>query len=105
MSIFDSISQFGSIISDRVNSAFDTSNHGFLDGNFDDFQMGFNRIGGIVPNVIANNVDIISKGAGRGFNNVLNPLSTNPSFYLIAGGSIIALLIFGYASYKVLKYV
>jgi hypothetical protein len=40
MSIFDSLSQFGSVISNRVNSAFDTNNHGFLDGNWDDFQLG-----------------------------------------------------------------
>ena len=105
MSIFDSLSQFGSLVSNRINDAFNPQNHGFLDGNFDDFQLGFKRAGGLIPSVISNNIQTISKGVGQGANNILSPLSYNPSFYILAGGSIIALLIFGYISFKVLKYV
>ena len=105
MSIFDSLSQFGSIISNKVNTAFDANNHGFLDGNWDDFQLGFTRIGGVVPNVVANNVDIISRGASKGINNVLSPLSNNPSFYIVGGIAILGLLIVGYGAIKVGKYI
>jgi len=105
MSIFQGIDQFGSLLSDKVNSAFDSKNHGFLSGNWDDFQLGINRVAGLVPNVVSNNIDIISKGVGKGLNNTLTPLSYNPSFYLIAGGSILALLIIGYGAIKVGKYI
>jgi len=105
MSIFDSLSQFGSLVSNRINDAFNPQNHGFLDGNFDDFQLGFKRAGGLIPSVISNNIQTISKGVGQGANNILSPLSYNPSFYLIAGGSIIALLIIGYSVVKIGKYI
>ena len=54
MSIFQIIGQFGSIIGDKINSAFDSANHGFT---------------------------------------------------VLAGGGILALLIFGYIAVKVGKYV
>ena len=70
MSIFQSIGQFGSLIGDKINLAFDPTNHGFLDGNWDDFQLGLQRAGGLVPNVISNNIQTLSKGTGQGFKNL-----------------------------------
>jgi hypothetical protein len=105
MSIFSGIEQFGSLVSGKINSAFDSLNHGFLDGNFDDFQLCLNRVVGIVPNIIANKKGIVTKGTKQGFKNILDPLTYSPSFYIIANGSIIALLIVGYSVYKVRKYI
>ena len=105
MSIFDSLSQFGSLIGDIVNSAFDPKNHGILDGNWDDFQLGAQRAGGLVPGIISNNLQTFGKGIGQGANNILSPLSYNPSFYILAGGGILILLMIGYTMIKVGKYV
>lgn len=85
-------------------SAFDPANHGFLSGSWDDFQLGVNRVAGVLPTAIGNNAEIISKSAGASFNNVLSNLNS-PSFFMIAGIGILGLLIFGYISFKVLKYV
>lgn len=93
-------------IGDEWNAAFDKNNSGFLDGNWDHFQLGVNRVLGIVPHAISNNISVISEGGGKGINNLLqpfNPLNNPVGPFFIIGG-ILIIIIGGYVGYKVLKY-
>ena len=109
MNIFDSIGRtFNTVtlgIEHSIHDAFDPTNHGFLDGNFDDFALGFKRATGLVPQAISQGIETVSQGVGRAENNLLSPINNSPAFYIMAGGGIIALVIFGYVAFKVLKYV
>lgn len=88
-----------------VNSAFDPGNHGVLDGNWGDFQLGINRAFGLPTQIISNNVETFGHSIGNVEQSLLSPLSANPAFYILAGGGIIVLLIVGYTVYKVGRYV
>lgn len=92
-------------IDSMFSQAFDASQHGFLSGNWDDFTLGINRVAGIVPNAIASNANIITGAIGQSTNNILAPLNYNPSFWILAIGGILVLLIGGFVTVKVLKYV
>ena len=92
-------------LSSTVNSAFSTQNHGFLDGKWEDFQLSINRVFGIVPEVVKNNLKTYGEGIGSFSNSVLSSLSFQPSFWLLGIGGILVLIIGGYVTFKVLKYV
>ena len=112
MSFFEGLEQFGSIVTNNIGSAFDANKHGFLSGNYDDFQLGLDKIigsttkvAGVPFTILENNLTKLGSGIGQGANNILSPLSQNPSFFLISGIAILGLLIVGYGMIKVGKYI
>ena len=96
-------------IGDVWKSQFDTVNHGWLSGNGNDFQTGIDKFVNVLPHAFSNatsqSVATIGKGTGSAIGSVLEPLNYSPAGYLLIGGGIIALIIGGYISYKILKYV
>lgn len=102
MNVFDSFNHF-------MGSAFDPNNHGVFSGSWDDFPLGVNRLVGLGPSAVTNtitgNLKTYASAIGESSNSILTPLSMNPSFYIIAIGGILVLIIGGYVAFKVLKYV
>lgn len=101
---------FLSFIGDTYNSAVDINNYGFL-SSIPNFELGLTKILGIVPNsvttVASNQITSYSTALGTAGTNILAPLNpiNNLSSPLIIGGGIIGLVIFGFVTYKVLKYI
>ena len=96
-------------IGDVWKSAFDPVTHGFLSGSSSDFQMGIDKFVNVLPHAFSNStsqsIATIGQGVGSGIGSVLAPINYSPAGYLLIGGGIIALIIGGYISYKILKYV
>lgn len=88
-----------------VNDAFNKDNHGFLDGRWEDFSLGITRGGTLLPNIAATNIQTVGHSINAVGSEALSNLTSNPSFYLLAGGGILGLLIVGYVVVKLGKYV
>ena len=91
-------------LSHTVESAFSAQNHGIFSGSWSDFQMAVDRVVNLVPHAtsgsLANTTDTVSSAFGRAENNLLSPLTWNPSFYVLGGIGILLLLVIGYGMIK-----
>ena len=56
-------------------------------------------------NATSQSVATVGQGIGSSIGSVLAPINYSPAGYLLIGGGIITLIIGGYISYKILKYV
>ena len=93
-------------IGDIFNASVDKNNHGVFSGQWDYFQLGIDRVLGIVPHAVSNNISTIGTGTGSAVNSLLQPFNplNNPVGPLFIVGGILIIIIGGYVGYKVLKY-
>ena len=91
-------------VSHAFQSAFDPNQHGFL-SNWENFQLGVDRVVNLVPhattNSVASTTETLSQAFGKAETTLLQPLTYSPSFYILAGGGILLLLIIGYVLIKI----
>ena len=95
-------------IGDRAKEAVDPNKHGFLSGNYSDFQLGINNVLGIAPragnDIFNTSIKNTGSAIGSATASVLSPINYSPAGYLLIGGGIIGLIIAGFVVYKVGKY-
>ena len=99
---FNSVAGFFNNASQNATSV---ENHGMFSGNWNDFQLGTERIVGLIPHATSlagqDYLTNVGVGAGNFASSLLIPLSSNYSFYFLAVGGILGLLIVGYILMKV----
>ena len=96
-------------IGDLFNAAVDKNNHGVFSGKWD-FQLGIDRVLGIIPtasaHIVSNNIVTLGTATGTAGTAILAPFNplNNASGPLFLIGGILVIVIGGYVGYKVLKY-